>query len=322
MVALSCRCYKRQIPKPGFALLSGLGIYVFINQFLNQNTIMKLIVDSGSTKADWIAIDKSGTVLFTTQTLGLNPEILSEESILSRLNDRFDISINKDKVSHLFFYGAGCGTDRMKSFLSDLLKKYFANAEVSVHEDTYAAIYATCGTKQEAIVSILGTGSNCSFYDGEQVHQKVQSLGYIAMDDCSGNFFGRQIIRSYYFNKMPAELASILEKDYDLNADSIKHNLYKEANPNAYLASYAKFLIENKEHQYLQNMILENIESFLENYIKQYDNYREVPLHFVGSIAFYLKEELELVLQRHNLELGKVFRRPIDGLIRHHVENV
>lgn len=283
---------------------------------------MKLIVDSGSTKADWIAIDATGTVIFTTQTLGLNPEILTEESLLSRINERFDIAHNKEKVSHLFFYGAGCGTDRMKNFLREILQEYFPNAIVAVHEDTYAAIYATCGENEKAIVSILGTGSNCSYYDGNDVHQKVQSLGYIAMDDCSGNFFGRQIIRSYYFNKMPSALAAILEKDYDLDADSIKHNLYKEANPNAYLATYAKFLIQNKEHPYLQSMILENIESFVENYIMQYDNYRDVPLHFVGSIAFYLKEELELVLRRHNLTLGEVFRRPIDGLIRHHIENV
>ncbi len=283
---------------------------------------MKLIVDSGSTKADWIAIDNVGTVIFTSQTLGLNPEILNEESILSRINDGFDISQNKHKVSHLFFYGAGCGTDRMKKFLSEILKKYFANAIVSVHEDTYAAIYATCGLDEKAIVSILGTGSNCSYYDGKEVHQKVQSLGYIAMDDCSGNFFGRQIIRAYYFNKMPTELATILEKEYDLDADSVKHNLYKEANPNAYLATYAKFLIQNKEHPYLQKMIIENIESFLGNYIKQYDNYRQVPLHFVGSIAFYLKDELKSVLESHNLNLGQVYRRPIDGLMRYHIENV
>ena len=32
---------------------------------------MKLLVDSGSTKADWIAIDANGKVLFTTQSLGL-----------------------------------------------------------------------------------------------------------------------------------------------------------------------------------------------------------------------------------------------------------
>ena len=74
---------------------------------------MKLLVDSGSTKADWIAIDDNGKVLFTTQTLGLNPEVLNKDEIIKRLDDKFDISQNKGKATHLFFYGAGCGTDRM-----------------------------------------------------------------------------------------------------------------------------------------------------------------------------------------------------------------
>ena len=62
---------------------------------------MKLLVDSGSTKADWIAIAESGKVLFSTQTLGLNPEVLNKEEMISRLNDSLDISQNKKKVSHL-----------------------------------------------------------------------------------------------------------------------------------------------------------------------------------------------------------------------------
>ena len=283
---------------------------------------MKLLVDSGSTKADWIAINEAGKVLFTTQTLGLNPEVLNKEEILERLNGKFDISHNKSKATHLFFYGAGCGTDRMKIFLTEVFQNYFPNAIITVHEDTYAAVYATTPKNEKAIVCILGTGSNCSYFDGKILHQKVQSLGYIAMDDCSGNRFGRHLLRGYYFNKMPADLAKEFETTYNVQPDPVKNHLYKEPNPNAYLATYAKFLIQNKEHPYLQSMILENIESFVENYIMQYDNYREVPLHFVGSIAFYLKEELELVLQRHNLDLGQVFRRPIDGLIRHHIEKV
>jgi N-acetylglucosamine kinase-like BadF-type ATPase len=116
---------------------------------------MKLLVDSGSTKADWIAIDESGKVLFTTQTLGLNPEVLDKEEIINRLEDKFDISHNKEKATHLFFYGAGCGTDRMKIFLTDVFQKYFNNAIVSVHEDTYAAVYATTPKNEEAIVCIL-----------------------------------------------------------------------------------------------------------------------------------------------------------------------
>ena len=45
---------------------------------------MKLLVDSGSTKADWIAIDANGKVLFTTQTLGLNREVLDTTEIIKR----------------------------------------------------------------------------------------------------------------------------------------------------------------------------------------------------------------------------------------------
>lgn len=213
---------------------------------------MKLIVDSGSTKADWIAIDDDGKVMFTTQTLGLNPEILNGNEIVDRLNDRFDISENKNSATHLFFYGAGCGTDRMKILLYEIFKVYFPNAVVIVEEDTYAAVFATTSKGEKAIVSILGTGSNCSYFDGEVLEQKVQSLGYISMDDCSGNVFGKALIRKYYFNKMPKELAEVFEKECDVSPDYVKNKLYKEPNPNAYLATFAKFLIRHKSMNFAE----------------------------------------------------------------------
>ena len=282
---------------------------------------MKLIVDSGSTKADWIAIDDSGKILFTTQTLGLNPEILDEEEVIERLNDRFDILQNKNEATHLFFYGAGCGTERMKIFLSQVFQAYFPNAIVVVEEDTYAAVYATTPKGEKAIVSILGTGSNCSYFDGKELHQKVQSLGYIIMDDCSGNVFGKELIRKYYFNKMPQHLAVEFEKEYDVTPDFIKSKLYKESNPNAYLATFAKFLIQHKEDPFCKKIIYKGMKSFVKNYIKQFDNYQEVPVHFVGSIAFYLKDELEVTFEKYQIKLGNVLRRPIDGLIAYHVAN-
>ena len=282
---------------------------------------MKLLVDSGSTKADWISIDESGKILFTTQTLGLNPEVLDKEEIISRVNDRFDISLNKENVTHLFFYGAGCGTDRMKNYLTDVFKEYFPNAVVVVHEDTYAAVYATTPKNEKAIVCILGTGSNCSYYDGKILHQKVQSLGYIAMDDCSGNQFGRQLIRDYYFGKMPINLAIEFAKSYDLDADVIKNQLYKQPNPNAYMATFAKFLILHKDEEYCQKLVRKDMQVFVDNYITQYENCKEVPIHFIGSIAFYLKEELKEVLENNGLKIGNVLRRPIDGLIDFHILN-
>ncbi len=282
---------------------------------------MKLLVDSGSTKADWIAIDDNGKVLFTTQTLGLNPEVLTKEEVIERLNDKFDISFNKTKAKQLFFYGAGCGTDRMKNFLSDVFKEYFINATISVNEDTYAAVYATTPKNEKAIVCILGTGSNCSYFDGNVLHQKVQSLGYICMDDASGNRFGRHLLRGYSFNKMPKEMALEFEEEYNTDPDYIKQNLYKEPNPNAYLATFAKFLIKHKDTEFCQKYIFQEMEDFVENYINQYENCHELPIHFVGSIAFYLKDELKITLEKHNLQLGNVLRRPIDGLIAYHILN-
>ncbi|RYJ42503.1 N-acetylglucosamine kinase [Flavobacterium beibuense] len=283
---------------------------------------MKLLVDSGATKADWIALDDNGNRLFTTQTLGLSPEVINKEEAIERLNDRFDIYNNRKDVSHLYFYGAGCGTDRMKKFMKDIFVEFFPNAEVvSVQEDTYAAAYATNPTKDKSIICILGTGSNCSYFDGEELQQKVQSLGYIAMDDCSGNRFGRELVRAYYFNKMPQDLAKQFESEYNLDPDVIKHNLYKEPNPNAYLATFAKFLIQHKDDSFIKEIIVDAMQTFVDCYIKQYENAHEVPVHFVGSIAFYLKSELAEVLSKNGLKLGNVLRRPIDGLIEYHKLN-
>ena len=283
---------------------------------------MILIVDSGATKSDWIALDDKGNQLFITQTLGLSPEVLTRNVIEDRLANNFELSKNKDEVTQLHFYGAGCGTDRMKNFLGEIFKSYFPNAKAEVQEDTFAAIFATTKVGHQGIVCILGTGSNCSYYDGEQLHQKVTSLGYIPMDDGSGNFFGRKLIRDYYFNKMPKDLGEKFAGEYDLEADVIKENLYKQPNPNTYLATFARFLVENKDHPYAKGVIDKGFQQFINNYIMQFDLATKVPINFVGSIAHYLRHELTAVLERNDLIVGVIRQRPIEGLMEFHRETL
>ena len=279
---------------------------------------MILIADSGATKSDWIALDDKGKEAFVTQTLGLSPEVLTREVIEDRLANNYELSKNKDKISNLYFYGAGCGTDRMKRFLKEIFQVFFPNAEVEVKEDTYAAIYSTTQIGVPGIVCILGTGSNCSYYDGNQMFQKVLSLGYIPMDDGSGNFFGRKLIRDYYFHKMPQDLGFKFAKEYDLDADVIKDNLYKQPNPNTYLATFARFLVENKDHPYCNGVIKKGFQQFVNNYIMQFELATKVPVHFVGSIAYFLREELKTVIERNDLILGVIRQRPIEGLVEFH----
>ena len=279
---------------------------------------MKLIVDSGSTKTDWISINDNGETLFQTQTLGLNPQVLSEYILEERIINNYEIYQSRKNVSDLYFYGAGCGTEPPKKLIKKVFSPIFKNANFVIKEDTYAAVYACCKPEEKAIVSILGTGSNCSYFDGKNIHQKITSLGYILMDDASGNYFGRQLLRDYYFNYMPQELQIKFKSEFNLEAELIKDHLYKKPNPNTYLAKFAKFLVQNKDLKYSKDLITKGFNLFINNQILQFENSSEIPLHFVGSIGFYLKENLKSSLNNKGLICGKILKKPIDGLVAYH----
>ncbi|MDM1362374.1 N-acetylglucosamine kinase [Myroides marinus] len=280
---------------------------------------MKIIVDSGSTKADWIFFDQNNNVITSVTSLGLNPEVITLDEFFTRVNTVPDICKNKDEVKELYFYGSGCGSDRTKNIVKNFAEEYFTNCtNINVHEDTYAAIYATVGRGETGIVCINGTGSNVSYFDGQKVYQRIQSLGFMAMDDCSGSALGRLMIKSLFLNMMPKDLATSFKSKYDLDADVVKYNFYKKENPNAYMASFLPFLIEHKDKPFFKEMIREQVTFFAEHYIKNNPEYDKVPVHFVGSVAYFLQDEFREVMAEHNIQVGKIIQKPLDGLIEYH----
>jgi len=280
---------------------------------------MILVVDSGSTKTDWIAIDKNGKIKFSTQTRGLNPQVLSSSIISERIVNNFDLYHNRDSIKKIFFYGAGCGVSSSVNRILKVFKSIFKNSDFDIKEDTYAAVYSTIKLGEKSIVCILGTGSNCSYYDGIDIEQRIISLGYTLMDEASGNFFGKELIRSYYFNEMDIDIAKAFEKEYDLNADVIKDNLYRKENPNAYLATFSKFLIENKDYKVFKEIIYNGLNRFIAHQIMQFKDCYDIPIHFVGSIAHYLKKEIRVSLTEKGMKMGNVVQRPIENLVDYHL---
>ena len=279
---------------------------------------MIFVVDSGSTKTDWIALDNSGEVLFSTQTLGLNPQVLPSAILTERIINNYELYQNREKVSHVHFYGAGCGVDSPARRIEKVFKEIFTSSKFSILEDTYAAVYASTEPNTPAIVCIIGTGSNCTYFDGINIEQRITSLGYVLMDEASGNFFGKQLIRAFYFKTMPKDLAKKFEEEYDLSPDQIKENVYRKENPNTYLAKFAQFIIKNKEVLEMKSIIEDGLQRFISHQILQFENAKDVPIHFIGSIAHYLKDEIDIALKRNGLRLGNVVRRPIDGLVQYH----
>ena len=154
---------------------------------------MILIADGGSTKADWIALDTNKNERFRVRTLGLNPAVISSEELTNRIVNMFQLINIKDEVSQVYFYGAGCGTPKACAILKDVMQAIFTNAAIAVEEDMLAAVYAASG-KNPALVCILGTGSNSCYFDGQSMQMEVPSLGYVLMDEASGNYFGKRLI--------------------------------------------------------------------------------------------------------------------------------
>ena len=94
---------------------------------------MIFIVDSGSTKTDWIALNEKGNVLFSTQTLGLNPQVLPSTILTERIINNYDLYQNRQKVSHIYFYGAGCGVDTPVKRIEKVFKDIFTSYPTPPH---------------------------------------------------------------------------------------------------------------------------------------------------------------------------------------------
>lgn len=277
---------------------------------------MILIADGGSTKADWVLLDAKGEVVLKTRTKGLNPAVFPVDLLNERVYENEDFQKIKDKVTEVYFYGAGCGTPKPTALLKSIFESFFMGAKVVVKEDTFAAAYSV--TNKPGMVCILGTGSNSCYFDGENVDVRIPSLGYILMDEASGNYFGKKLIRDYYYDKMPKAERKLFEEQFNVDADTIKRHIYKEENPNTYLAGFAEFMLKNKRTLYFNKVLHKGMKDFFKNRILPYKESESVPVHFVGSIAYFARDIIEDVARYYLVDLGNIVRRPIDGLIEHH----
>lgn len=282
---------------------------------------MILIADSGSTKCDWVLLDEKGKIIFKTKTLGLNPNVLTTQKMHKRLAESEEIAHINQEVEKIYFYGAGCGTERNKFRLKRFLEKYFRRASCEVHEDLMGACLSV--TKDPGVVGILGTGSNACYFDGSTIKTNTPSMGYALMDEGSGNYFGKNLLIDYYYREMPKDIAINFSDEFDLDPEIVKSHLYKIENPNAYLASFAKFLFTFEEMpEYIEKMLREGLNLFVKRWILPLTKDRDVPVHFVGSLAYYAKDILEDVLRSKGLQLGEIERYPIDSLTKHFQEKL
>lgn len=279
---------------------------------------MTLIVDSGSTKSDWVVLDQEGKEVLRTETVGLNPYFISTKEIGNEISKNEELSKLQESVAKVFFYGAGCSSNKMNTIVEKALNDSFVNASIMVKHDLLAAAYAAYNGKP-AIVCILGTGSNSCYFDGEKLYEETPSLAYILGDEGSGNNLGKRILQAFFLKKMPKRLHQAFQERYNLTTEELNKNVYQNQFANTYLATFSRFVSDHKYEPFIQQLIYSGLKEFFINQVLPYKEARFSEINFIGSVAHYYEEILYAVAAEFHLRIGFVIRKPIDNLVKYHL---
>lgn len=281
---------------------------------------MILIADSGSTKTDWVCLKNQQEQEYF-YCKGLNPVTLPLHQIQAELQDTFSNKDVRQKITQVFFFGAGCGNIDTCQVIEKELSILFPYASIQVDSDLAGAVKATCG-QQAGITCILGTGSNSCLYDGQQIIDSIPSLGYQLGDEGSGNYLGKQLIKRYFYRELPKELETAFKHQYQLQRKEVIQKVYQMPLANRYLASFTSFLGDHSKHPYIINLLKSSFEEFLVRHVFKYTQHQILPIHFVGSIAYYFQDHLIACLQAHQLQIGTILKNPIKGLETYYDDRV
>ncbi|MBV9987143.1 MAG: N-acetylglucosamine kinase [Chitinophagaceae bacterium] len=274
-----------------------------------------LIADSGATKCEWrlVGRDKKKTII----TQGISPYFLDELQVTVILTKELLPKLGKAQVKELFFYGTGLANATNVTIIRKALKNLFPKAKTEVQTDLMGAARALCGRKK-GIACILGTGSNSCYFNGKTIVKNSPGIGYVLGDEGSGAYLGKKVVQYYLYNTFDEELKSRFEKRFQVSPVEILDHVYKQPLANRYLASYAIFLAENRGHYMIENIIEDGLNDFFFTHLHKYRESWILPIHFIGSIAFGFRDVLKELCQSYELELGKVLKAPMQGLIEYH----
>lgn len=280
---------------------------------------MLVIADSGSTKCDWRIVAEDKTFI-DCATMGINPYFHNEDVIENELLGSEELMRVAHKVKALFFYGAGCSSTELKRTAEQGLTRIFPNAEIYVDHDLVGAAFAVY-EDDPCISCILGTGSNSCHFDGDIVREEVPALAYILGDEGSGSYFGKKLISDFLYKRLPQNINDALVDKFGLTKDIVVDRVYMKPHANVYLASFMKFITGFKSEPYVQDMILEGIGKFLDIHVTCYRDFETVNTHFIGSVAYYHEDILRQAAEMRNINVGKIIKKPIDGLYDYHIKN-
>lgn len=280
---------------------------------------MILVADSGSTNTDWAIIEKDKiTSTFTTK--GFSPYFTKSDEIPTELKKKIPSYIQLEGINEVLFYGSGCSSTQMNNIIHEGLRQFFRFSSIKIESDLLAAARALF-FKESGIVLILGTGSNTCIYDGSTIIENVPSLGYVLGDEGGGGYLGKLFITNLLYNNIPKEIHEDFRLKYNLTHSDILYKIYKEPNPNRFLASFCDFVLKHNQNSTIDKIIKKSFTDLFLNHITKYESYQNYKIRVTGSVGFYFREQLKEVAKDFNIHIDLIERNPIIRLAQYHINN-
>jgi glucosamine kinase len=277
--------------------------------------LIKLIADSGSTKTEWCLLKNNKPLIFTSQ--GMSPYFVDGTGMEKIILEEVFPYLKKTPVDEIYFYGTGCKNPANIKIVKKVFKKLFTNAVVSVDNDLAGAAKSLC-SNEKGIACILGTGSNSCYYNGKKIVKNSPGLGFILGDEGSGAYLGKKVVQHFLYHIFDDDLRTRFDAKFITNDSEILEAVYKKPLPNRYLASFAIFLAENRGHYMIENIIEDGLNDFFFTHIIKYRESAKLPVHFTGGIAFGFKDVIQQLCKGYDLQIGNIFKSPMEGLIKYH----
>jgi len=273
----------------------------------------RIIIDAGATKTDFIVIEH-GEIVVRHLGKGINPNYCTEAEMMQVFADFVPRCPDSASVQEIRYYGAGCASVANQLAMQQLIAAFFPFAAIEVYSDLLAVCHAL-SRNEKSVVCILGTGSASCLFDGHQLTHRAPSLGYMLGDDGSGTNLGKRLLTAYLNGQLPQPLCQELEQTHALSNEQVIHRIYKEPEPNKFMASFAPFVQQHLNNEAVHALA---VEAFCDFFAKQSIHYPEAKTlkwHLSGSVAFHFQEVIRLAAERQNCVLGQVVASPMDNLV-------
>jgi N-acetylglucosamine kinase-like BadF-type ATPase len=278
---------------------------------------MIAVVYSGSKSAFWKIANNGKTIADCTMP-SINPCFNDPKHILYLLAKNNELINYAEQVKRIYVFAAGASSLAKQKELADTLSIFFKNSKITVKDDLYGASIAAC-FNETGIVGILGSGSNCAYYDGKNPEHNNYGLGFILGDEGSANYLGKMLLKKYLEDKLPEDLRLKFEEKYNTDRPIILERVYKKPHVQHYLSSFLDFYIENRTHKYIVQLIDCAFESYFKIYLLPVTvAHPNKEIHFVGTVAGTFQDRLRTIAQKHDINIITITKEPIYNLLNYY----